>query len=73
MCVCMCMCTCVRVYVKDILRGVTVYYRELGGSCKLILDVIKCEPPAVKVSIYYICKRYNYSGAKHKHVALIRL
>jgi len=28
-----------------------VCYRELGGSCKLILDVIKCEPPAIKVCL----------------------
>ena len=28
-----------------------MYCRELGGSCKLILDVIKCEPPAVKVCV----------------------
>ena len=29
-----------------------LFYRELGGSCKLVLDVIKCEPPAVKVIMY---------------------
>ena len=35
-----------------------VYYRELGGSCKLILDVIKCEPPVVKVINYDISSNY---------------
>lgn len=36
-------------------KPVNAQLRELGGSCKLILDVIKCEPPAVKKALQYAC------------------
>ena len=53
----LCLCVCMYKMIIHIMLDYLVHCRELGGSCKLILDVIKCEPPAVKVIITIISKQ----------------
>ena len=52
------MSVCVNEICMHIILGNLVHCRELGGSCKLILDVIKCEPPVIKVINYNIISKH---------------